>query len=122
MSKKTFSTVFQGWLKQENLKPFKAAPLLGVSIATTYEYAEAGGQVSTPKMEPIRDAVTGLLRPDLDYRHVSAGVMAAYLGISPKTLWKRRVKMKGLYPKAGLVLIGSVTYYKPAVIVGGAKS
>ena len=71
-------------------------------------------------MEPSRDA-NGLLRPDMDFRHVPAHVMAVYLGINPKTLWKRRVKHPGLYPKKAIVLIGTMTCYIPAVMVGAVK-
>lgn len=64
------------------------------------------------RMQPIEK--DGMLRPDLDFRDVPAGVMAAYLGISVSALWNRT--RQGVYA-GGTRKIGRMTYYRPRVIV-----
>lgn len=69
------------------------------------------------KMKPITDEA-GRLRPDLDARHVPVSVMAKYFDIAPSTVWKRCAA--GIYPRAGLKLIGGMQYYIPRVVMGFA--
>ncbi len=35
---KQFSAIYQEWIDRKQLQPHKAAPLIGVSIATSYKY------------------------------------------------------------------------------------
>ena len=66
------------------------------------------------QMAPL--VVDGVMRPDLDRRHVPAATMAAYLGLSRTTLWRRT--LDGFY-EAGVKTVGTRHYYQPRAVVGG---
>ncbi len=65
----------------------------------------------TPRMQPIEK--DGVLRPDLDFRDVPAGVMALYLGIERSTLYRRT--LRGFY-RRGVRRAGAAHLYQPRIV------